>query len=41
LKVYEPDLNAFRSTVQKAYLESDFSKAWPAGIVDQINALAK
>lgn len=41
LKVYEPDLNAFRTTVQKAYLESEFSKAWPAGIVDQINALAK
>jgi TRAP-type transport system periplasmic protein len=41
LKVYEPDLEAFRSTVQKAYLESDFSKTWPAGVVDQINALAK
>ncbi len=41
LKVYEPDLAAFRTTVQKAYLESDFSKAWPAGIVDKINALAK
>jgi TRAP-type transport system periplasmic protein len=41
LKIYEPDLNAFRTTVQKAYLESDFSKAWPPGIVEQINALAK
>jgi TRAP-type transport system periplasmic protein len=41
LKVYEPDIAAFRDTVQKAYLGSDFSKAWPAGIVDQINALAK
>jgi tripartite ATP-independent transporter DctP family solute receptor len=41
LKVYEPDLEAFRSTVQKAYLESDLSKSWPEGIVDKINALAK
>ncbi len=41
LKVYEPDLNAFRTTVQQAYLGSEFSKSWPAGIVDQINALAK
>jgi TRAP-type C4-dicarboxylate transport system substrate-binding protein len=41
LKVYEPDLNAFRTTVQQAYLGSDFSKSWPAGIVDKINALAK
>ncbi len=41
LKVYEPDVNAFRTTVQKAYLESEFSKTWPAGVVDAINALAK
>jgi hypothetical protein len=27
--------------VQKAYLSSDFSKSWPAGVVDAINALAK
>lgn len=41
LKVYEPDVAAFRETVQKAYLESEFSKSWPAGVVDAINALAK
>ncbi len=41
LKIYEPDLNAFRTTVQQAYLGSEFSKTWPAGIVDKINALAK
>jgi TRAP-type transport system periplasmic protein len=41
LKVYEPDVAAFRDTVQKAYLSSDFSKSWPAGVVDKINALAK
>jgi tripartite ATP-independent transporter DctP family solute receptor len=39
LKVYTPDLDAFRSTVQKAYLESDFSKAWVPGMVEKINAL--
>lgn len=39
LDVYEPDLDAFRTQVQKAYLESDFSKDWPAGMVEQINAL--
>ncbi len=41
LKIYEPDLDAFRTTVQKAYLDSDFSKTWPAGVVDAVNALAK
>ncbi len=39
LKVYEPDLAAFRNHVQKIYLESDFSKPWPRGLVDQINEL--
>lgn len=39
LKVSTPDVGAFRSTVQKAYLESEWSKVWPAGIVDRINAV--
>lgn len=39
LEVSTPDVEAFRSTVQKAYLESDWSKSWPAGIVDRINAV--
>lgn len=39
LKVYTPDVDAFRSQVQKAYLESDYAKTWPAGMVDKINAL--
>lgn len=39
LKVYAPDVDAFRTHVQKMYLESDFSKTWPAGLVDKINAL--
>ncbi len=39
LKVYTPDLEAFRSTVQKAYAESEFSKTWVPGMVEKINAL--
>jgi tripartite ATP-independent transporter DctP family solute receptor len=39
LKVYKPDLDAFRSTVQKAYLDSEWSKTWPKGMVDRINAI--
>jgi tripartite ATP-independent transporter DctP family solute receptor len=39
LKVYTPDVEAFRTQVQKAYLESDLAKSWPEGLVDKINAL--
>jgi TRAP-type transport system periplasmic protein len=39
LKVYEPDLAAFRASVQKEYLASKFAKDWPAGMVDKINAV--
>ena len=39
LQVYTPNVDAFRRRVQKAYLESDFSKKWPPGLVDKINAL--
>ncbi len=39
LKVYAPDLDAFRTRVQKAYLESKFAKDWPAGMVDKVNAI--
>jgi TRAP-type C4-dicarboxylate transport system substrate-binding protein len=39
LKIYEPDVAAFRKTVQDAYLASDLAKSWEAGIVDKINAL--
>lgn len=39
LKVYEPDLDAFRTHVQKEYLASHFSKDWIPGMVDKINAL--
>ncbi len=39
LKVYAPDVEAFRARVQKAYLESDFAKDWPEGLIDKVNAL--
>ncbi|MBO6719448.1 MAG: sialic acid TRAP transporter substrate-binding protein SiaP [Rhizobiaceae bacterium] len=39
LKLYKPDVDAFRAHAQKMYLESDLAKDWPAGMVDRINAL--
>jgi TRAP-type C4-dicarboxylate transport system substrate-binding protein len=39
LDVYAPDLVAFRSYAQKAYLASDEAKAWPKGMLDKINAM--
>jgi tripartite ATP-independent transporter DctP family solute receptor len=39
LEVYTPDIEAFREYAQKMYLESDFAKDWPAGIVERINAM--
>ncbi|MES2947018.1 MAG: sialic acid TRAP transporter substrate-binding protein SiaP [Pseudomonadota bacterium] len=38
LQVSTPDVAAFRKTVQTVYQESDYAKAWPAGLVDRINA---
>jgi TRAP-type C4-dicarboxylate transport system substrate-binding protein len=39
LKVYEPDVAAFRAYAQKMYLESDLAKSWPEGMLDKINGL--
>lgn len=39
LKVYTPDVEAFRTRVQKMYLESKFAKDWPPGMIDRINAV--
>jgi len=38
MTVTEPDRDAFRKHVQKMYLESEFSKTWPKGLVERINA---
>lgn len=39
LKVYKPNVDAFREHAQKLYLESDLAKDWPEGMLDRINAL--
>ncbi len=39
LKIYKPDKEAFRNHVLEAYKNSKFSKDWPAGLLDKINAL--
>ncbi|AUG54798.1 sialic acid TRAP transporter substrate-binding protein SiaP [Thalassospira marina] len=39
LKVYKPDVDAFRKKVQQDYLDSEFAKDWPEGIVERINAV--
>ena len=39
LNIYTPDVEAFRTHVQKVYLESELAKSWPEGMVDKINAL--
>jgi TRAP-type C4-dicarboxylate transport system substrate-binding protein len=39
LKIYAPDVAAFRAFAQDKYLQSDLAKDWPAGVVDKINAL--
>jgi tripartite ATP-independent transporter DctP family solute receptor len=39
LKVYTPDVAAFRSHVQAAYLKSDLAKNWEKGALEKINAL--
>ena len=39
LKIYEPDVAAFRKHVQEKYLASDLATSWPAGMVEKINAI--
>jgi TRAP-type C4-dicarboxylate transport system substrate-binding protein len=39
LKIYKPDVDAFRAYAQKMYLASDLAKSWPEGMLDKINAL--
>jgi len=41
MEIYEPDLSAFRSHVQKLYLTTSASDPWPPGVLDKINALGK
>ena len=39
LKVYTPNVDAFRTRVQKMYLESKYAKDWPPGMLERINAI--
>lgn len=39
LKVYTPDVDAFRRKVQADYLASKFARDWPAGMIERINAI--
>ena len=39
LEVTTPDVDAFRERVQQAYLESEYSKDWPEGLLERINAV--
>lgn len=39
LKLYKPDVEAFRNFAQDKYLNSDLAKDWPEGIIDRINAI--
>jgi tripartite ATP-independent transporter DctP family solute receptor len=38
LQVTTPDVEAFRKSVQTTYLNSDYAKGWPKGLLDRINA---
>ena len=38
LQVTTPDVDAFRKAVQTTYLNSDYAKAWPKGLLERINA---
>ena len=41
LSVTTPDLDAFRKSVQATYLQSDYAKVWPTGLLGRINATGK
>jgi tripartite ATP-independent transporter DctP family solute receptor len=39
IAVTTPDVDAFRKTVQAAYLKSEYAKQWPRGLLERINAV--
>ena len=41
LTITSPDVEAFRKHVQSYYLNSDRSKDWPKGLIEEINKLAQ
>jgi len=39
LQVTTPDVDAFRKSVQATYLNSEYGKTWPKGLLERINAV--
>ena len=39
VEIYTPDLEAFRTHVQKQYEGSEVAATWPEGVLDKINSL--
>jgi tripartite ATP-independent transporter DctP family solute receptor len=39
IAVTTPDVGAFRTTVQAAYLKSEYAQKWPRGLLERINAV--
>src|SRR5258708_787713 len=39
IEITTPDVEAFRKTVQAAYLKSEFAQKWPRGLLERINAV--
>lgn len=39
IAITTPDVDAFRKTVQAAYLESEYAREWPRGLLERINAV--
>lgn len=39
IEITTPDVDAFRKTVQAAYLKSEYAQQWPKGLLERINAV--
>ena len=39
VEIYTPNLEAFRTSVQAMYVDSEFAASWPEGVLEKINAL--
>ncbi len=39
IEITTPDVEAFRKTVQDAYLKSEYAEKWPRGLLERINAV--
>jgi TRAP-type C4-dicarboxylate transport system substrate-binding protein len=39
IEITTPDVEAFRKTVQAAYVKSEYAEKWPRGLLERINAV--